>query len=505
MKLRTKLLVGGMLPLLLVAVVGLALWTAGTGLARADRNMNATDQIIRGVLELSFVINQYLLYGHERPMAQFDSICAFLTRSLDEYRPDTPQEGQILEDVRDRLGSIESFFRLLVGSQEGSGAPLHGETETAFRTMLVSLTLANSREIVSLALNLNRVTGRQADAIRRRAALHVALSVLAFGTLIVAYHVWMSRGILRPVAKLIEGTKRIAGGDLSHRIEPESDDEIGRLTRAFNVMIAELDKYSASLRSEIEVRERAEARLRYFSSRLVTAQEEERKRVAGEIHDGIGQQLTVINFKSEKVLRSLHPLQDKALVEGLQDLVTAIKEAMEEVRRIQLHLRPSIIDDVGILATLSWLCRGFQETYSAIGVEQEVSVREDEVPDPLKPVIYRITQEALTNVAKHSRADAVSLLLRKNGDAVELTIRDNGHGLSLATVAPSDGAGRGFGLTSMRERAELSGGSCTIRSDPGGGTVVHASWPLQEGPSPAPPESGRRTRRPHEAPGSGAA
>jgi len=145
-----------------------------------------------------------------------------------------------------------------------------------------------------------------------------------------------------------------------------------------------------------------------------------------------------------------------------------------------MDLRPSMIDDLGLLPTLSWLFRIFNQTYPGIRTEQKIDIAEGDIPEPLKIVIYRVTQEAMTNIAKHSKADLVRFSLRKLDNRLELGLHDNGRGFSLEEINSLRAAGKGLGLTSMRERAELSGGSLNIESTQGEGTNIMASWPLYE-------------------------
>jgi signal transduction histidine kinase len=143
-----------------------------------------------------------------------------------------------------------------------------------------------------------------------------------------------------------------------------------------------------------------------------------------------------------------------------------------------MNLRPSILDDLGILATIKWFCRQFESTYSHIRISQSIKIEEHEVPGSLRTVIFRVLQEGLNNVAKHSKAKMVMLLLRKTGQGVQLVIRDNGQGFDVSKAQFSNGTTHGLGLNSMRERTELSGGSFEIESTQGKGTTIRASWPL---------------------------
>jgi len=117
-----------------------------------------------------------------------------------------------------------------------------------------------------------------------------------------------------------------------------------------------------------------------------------------------------------------------------------------------------MLDDLGILTTLDWHCKEFQKTFSHIRIEKEIDISENDVPHILKTVIYRISQEALNNIAKHSKADLVTLSLRKTGDPIELTIQDNGQGFNVESLFSMKSYKRGLGLSSMRERTELQGG-----------------------------------------------
>ena len=159
--------------------------------------------------------------------------------------------------------------------------------------------------------------------------------------------------------------------------------------------------------------------------------------------------------------------------ESLNSIIPLIQDGIEECRRMQMDLRPGILDDLGLLATLSWFCRRFKTIYSTIQIVQEIAVEEGAIPNALKIVIYRVVQEAMNNIAKYSKASLVNLSLRKEDAKIQLTIQDNGQGFDLETVK------KGMGLSTMRERAQLSGGAFAIESAKGIGTIIGVSWPVQ--------------------------
>jgi len=223
---------------------------------------------------------------------------------------------------------------------------------------------------------------------------------------------------------------------------------------------------------------KSEEELRQLSAQVLSAQEKERKRIAAELHDGIGQTLSAIKFSVESTVRQLQdhiPEQDLTL---LQNIIPKMQGAIEEVRQISMDLRPSILDDLGIVATLSWFCREYRSDFQDLELMLETATYEEDVPAELKVVIFRIVQEALNNIAKHASAQRVGLKLRNNGLALELEIVDDGVGFEVTDVSEKRSRVEGgMGLVSMRERAEYSGGQFQLRSVPGQGTRIWVSWP----------------------------
>jgi len=226
---------------------------------------------------------------------------------------------------------------------------------------------------------------------------------------------------------------------------------------------------------------KSERDLRTLSIQLLNAGEEERKRIAGELHDSIGQYLTTLKFDAENTLTMLRSGNKDSAVKLLEAGIPLIQQTMEEVRRIMMALRPTILDDLGILATISWFCRECQATYTNLHIHTEVSLQEADIPEHLKIIIYRILQESMNNVAKHSGATDVRLRLARKGNGIELSILDNGGGFDVDAVTARHDQKHGLGLLSMRERAELGGGRLTIESAPGKGTIIHALWQIEKG------------------------
>ena len=255
------------------------------------------------------------------------------------------------------------------------------------------------------------------------------------------------------------------GRQISTIVSPKPiHDANGRFCGSFGV-ITDITEYK-----------RVEQELRFLSSQLISAQENERGRIARELHDGLGQSLSAIKFKTEEIRDQIADGTVEEVLNSCAVMIPIIQNALEEVRRISADLRPSILDDLGVLATISWFCREFQKIYSSIHIEKETNLDEGEVPEPLKIVIFRVLQEALNNIAKHSKADKVLITLNKEEGIIEFAVRDNGQGFDLVETLSRKASMRGLGLGSMRERSELSGGRLIIESEEGKGTTIRLSW-----------------------------
>lgn len=222
----------------------------------------------------------------------------------------------------------------------------------------------------------------------------------------------------------------------------------------------------------------SQSELQRVSARLLEIQESERRRIATDLHDVLGQSLTMIKISLDESLLLLAGNEPEVAAESLRRLIPMVKEALGEVRRVAMDLRPSILDDLGILATLSWFFREFGTVCRDMEVEKDFGIEEENVPVPLKITIFRIIQEATSNIVKHAHASRIRVSLKKAGDALHLSIEDDGVGFDAAETANYCPLDKGLGLLSMKERAKLSGGRYELVSALGQGTRISVSWPL---------------------------
>ena len=276
-----------------------------------------------------------------------------------------------------------------------------------------------------------------------------------------------TRSITTPIRELASVMHRVAQGGHLRRVEITSSDELRTLGEAFNLMTVQLEQAE---------RQRS-AGLRAYAISVQRAQEEERERISRELHDDICQRLSGMKFRVEVLADEAEPAQ-KRMVRGLRDINQELDRAITEVQRISSNLRPSVLDDFGLVTALRMLCKEFERIHSIPTTFRETH----EVPGPvdanIEIALYRIAQEALSNTAKHSHARTATLNLDRQETCIQLTITDDGNGFDESDTARARGEGHGMGLMSMRERSELLGGTSRIESASGKGTTVTVTLPL---------------------------
>ena len=245
----------------------------------------------------------------------------------------------------------------------------------------------------------------------------------------------------------------------------------------------ELGDSNRDLRMEAARRERAEQELRasrndlaLLSEQLIQAQEGERRRIAVELHDSVGQSLSAIKYTLERAIIMVQR-PDLGSPESVLNLaVQRIHETADGIRAISMNLRPQMLDNLGAASATSWFCRGFAEVYPELNVFPEISARNDEIPKRIATHVFRCVQELLNNVSKHARAKTVRIELKRDGPVLCLEVRDDGIG--MADEARNPARLHGSGIRNLRERAEMTGGQFSVSSSAGRGTLVRIVWDL---------------------------
>jgi signal transduction histidine kinase len=263
--------------------------------------------------------------------------------------------------------------------------------------------------------------------------------------------------IMRPLKALRDAVARIGARAFSTRIPVSGRDELSELAHAFNSMAADLEKTTVSKEA-----------LQQLAAQLIDAQEQERRTIARELHDDVGQRFAALSMDLTQLAQNEPTIDRSAVATRARETVLSLAR---DVRNLSRTLHPSVLDDLGLVAALESECRLFNER--GLPVELHHQGLFDDVPRPTQLTLYRIVQEALHNVVKHAHANVAVVSLERAHD-LRLTIVDDGKGFET-TSRPLNG----LGLSSMKERARLVGGLFRITSAPGQGTRVEVSVPME--------------------------
>lgn len=351
-----------------------------------------------------------------------------------DYRRVVPPDGAIERLLR-ALGAVSLFWKVLLAN-----------AVVVLGSVVAGMALARHAA----------VTGREQDG---WVLVGYAMGVTGLTLLVNAL---VLRAAFLPLQRLERTADAVRRGDYRRRA-PQSllnDPTIQRLTDAFNAMLA--------------AQEEGRAELAALSSRALDAQEEERRRIARELHDETAQELTALLVR---IRLAADGSREPATRERLAELRAAAAQALDGVRRLARELRPTILDDLGLVEAV----RAHAHDLSTRGLARIVVevVDCDERMDPTRElVLYRVIQEALSNAVKHAEARAIEVALARTGNAIIATVNDNGRGFDPATVVVPSPTGRGLGLLGMRERLTLVGGKLELDARPGAGTTVRATVPL---------------------------
>ncbi len=261
-----------------------------------------------------------------------------------------------------------------------------------------------------------------------------------------------------PLTQLRETMRRVQSGHTELRAPLTGQDpEVDQLAEAFNTMLETLAEAS-----------------RTRATHILAAQEQERKRIARELHDETSQVLTSLLISLKVLEETISSEEARRQVEETRSLV---HQTLRAIRNLSIDLRPSALDDLGLIPALRWYIKEYQQKCK-IDVEFFAHTFKERLSPEVETTIYRIVQEALTNTAKYAQATKVSVRVLEEEQSVRATVSDNGKGFDAQTLLKRPWQERGLGLAGMHERASLLNGSLLINTEPGRGTTIEVTIPL---------------------------
>lgn len=307
----------------------------------------------------------------------------------------------------------------------------------------------------------------------------------------------INRSIVNPIKELIRGTDRIARGDLSNPVSPHGTDEIGALSKSFETMRLKLIESMESIkRHNLELERRVaertgelqlnRKRLANLLEKVIKAQEEERKRVARELHDETSQSLAALGMSIE--IASIALRENSLTIEGIAELKKKVDQVIDGINFLIRDLRPPVLDDLGLESSVRWLLEhhlGEKDiTYYLTATnrfKQSVSSYARPLSEQRKTelMLFRVIQEIIINIAKHSHASNVYVHLDSHDSYIQILVEDDGVGFDVQSVLKNTDKGEnvGFGILGMKERVSLLDGRLNICSTPEGGTSITVDVP----------------------------
>ncbi|MGV1098395.1 ATP-binding protein [Thiovibrio sp. JS02] len=410
--------------------------------------------------ELSYQARDYLLlndiFGLNRILA-----------NMVKNRPDlryafiVDNDGQVLAHTFGTQFPLD----LLLSHRQTSPIP----DESTDRLATNEGVIWDTQQVIQAGTNNYVRVGVKGDNLRAglssliRALMRDTLIIAVLGGLLSLFLSWL---IAKPVSRLLAATQKIRRGSYDIMLPVEANDEIGSLVDGFNAM-------ARSLETGEKIRREKEALQKDFLQKLIAGQEAERKRIARELHDQSGQALAscMVELKIMEQAGTTHEQR-----EGIRRLRKAITQELDALHGLAMDLRPSVLDDLGLIPALEMYARNFEKRHR-IQVQLNILGALERRADPcLETCVYRIIQEAMTNIAKHARASKVTIFLEGRAKTLRGGVEDNGRGFAPAAIDQ----GKHMGIYGMRERVQLLGGTFHIDSDEGVGALISFEIPLRQ-------------------------
>lgn len=287
-------------------------------------------------------------------------------------------------------------------------------------------------------------------------------------------------GVMGAVVTLTDITERKRIEEALKAAHDELEQRVKDRTAELQLLVAQLKEEVRDRLQAEESLKKSEARLRHLSSRLLDAQDRERKRLAAELHDELGHALLTIKLQLRALARGLTPEQ-KTLAEDIEALQPFIDGVLDNVRRLYFDLSPGNLEDLGLTGALRQMLDEFARHHKGIRWQIRLDNLDREFPPLTQTVIYRIVQEILTNIGKHAKPSRVSVRVKRNPTAALFTVEDNGRGFDTSQIHSLDDPNRGLGLAAMEERVRMQGGTLEIISRENQGTRIAFTLPLGSG------------------------
>jgi signal transduction histidine kinase/ActR/RegA family two-component response regulator len=508
MRIKTQFIIAMILFGVMLMIVSASLIITNRQVDRLSKQEEIAHRLERDASELGYLSNDYLLYRESQQRTRWESKFSSFSSDLSNLGPDSPEQEAIANNMRENLRRWQAVFADVAETLSGESELQNDSTAQTFLQLAWSRMAVQNQGIVFDAMRLAELLRNQKDRLRERHIVLIVALLVIFGAYFIANYAIVYRHTLKSLSDLHAGTQIIGSGNLDYVIQAKYRDEIGELSHAFNKMTANLKRITASkadLEREMAQRRKAEEQLRQshdelemrvqertaeleqrarqlslLASELTLAEERERRRLAGILHDNLQQLLVAAKMRIE-VLSGTVETEYKSKAENILGL---IQESLNVSRSLTAELSPPLLQLGGLSAALKWLGRWMGEIH---GLQVDLSV--DPLLDPKREdysvLLFQSVRELLFNVVKHSGVTSARVDVRKDEEGQHrIVVSDQGIGLDSEAFWKNANAGTGFGLFGIRERMTLMGGRLEVESRPGMGATFSLVLPSEETESP---------------------
>lgn len=407
-----------------------------------------------------------------------------------------PGQEKYLSSLKDTLPSFWTVLTFSAGGKSSTGyydwieidgsirqkyasiIPIHSLNSEALTLWATTYIDEFSRPAEETKKEINIAIAESSEHIKENVSKMQDAFVIIFTVLVnlvIVIALLLSRVITNPILALKQGADEIGQGKLDYKLVIKNKDELGDLANSFNKMAIALKNNMEELKrtaiANISKERKIQENLRFYVQKVTEAQEAERKRIARELHDETAQALVIVSRHLEDLTTGKSQL-------SAGDIREEVRKILEGVRHFSQELRPSILDDLGLIPAIKWLASDLTKNYG-ITVINDIKGSQQPLPPETEIALFRIIQEALTNVRKHSQATEVSVSMVISEDKISVSIRDNGKGFEIPVRMGELTRSGKLGLNGMQERAQLLGGTLRIESNKGEGTNLSVEIPFQ--------------------------
>lgn len=404
-------------------------------------------------------VTGYLASPDETKRVQFTDAVVSFQQGINDFG----DKAQTDEEQRWVAQSVTAFNRL-----KSLGTKLIGgrDLQQSLYANFISIIFTAGQQTIVGQIEPHEVQkfSQEQQALLRAVGITSTTSILTAGAislLAIAFMMYLSRQINTRATALLAGAERVTHGNLNQSVDIQGRDEFGRLAESFNEMMRELAN--------------REERLRSLIGRLAHIQDEERRLIGLDLHDGLTQMIISANMHLNTLNAQIGSQLSAQSLQALDVSRTLIKKSIDEARRVISELRPTLVDDLGLEA-------GLRQYVNEISAEQNwnaevaIDTRGLRISPSIQASIFRIAQEALTNIRKHAQTKQVRVEMAVIDHSLVLRVQDWGHGFDASLIQQDES--EHLGLVSMQERAQMINGVCKIESEPGKGTKVEVCIPL---------------------------